>query len=76
VDEHFPSAGRSSAALTQLLPNPIIGRDGRTVKEAGSVLPDSVLGRVSELSYKFMSYPEEVWGLALAHYGPLIESDK
>jgi len=76
VDEYFPSEGRSSDELRQLLPNEIIGRDGRTVKGAGSVLPDSVLERVYELSYEFMGYPEDVGDLAQAHYGPLIEGDK
>ena len=59
-----------------MLPNRIIGRDGQTVKEEGSVLPDSVLERVSELSYEFMGYPEDVADLAQAHYGQLIEGDK
>src|SRR5262249_24681955 len=43
VDEHFSSEGRPRHELSQLLPNPLIGRDGRTVKEAGSVLPEAVL---------------------------------
>jgi hypothetical protein len=42
----------------------------------GSVLPDSVLERVSELSYEFMDYPDPVGDLAQAYYGPLIEGDK
>jgi hypothetical protein len=76
IDEHSPAAGQSSAERAALLPNEIIGRDGRTVKEPGSVLPDSVLTRVSELSYEFMGYPDDVGDLAQAHYGPLIEGDK
>jgi hypothetical protein len=76
IDEHSPNAGRSSGERAELLPNAIIGRDGQTVKEPGSVLPDSVLERVSELSYEFMGYPEDVGNLAQAHYGPLIEGDR
>jgi hypothetical protein len=76
IDEHSPDAGRSSGEREELLPNRIIGRDGKTVKEEGSVLPDSVLERVSELSFEFMGYPEDVGGLAQAHYGPLIEADE
>jgi hypothetical protein len=76
VDEHFPSEGRSSDELRQLLPNEVIGTDGRTIKEAGSVLPESVLSRVSELSYEFMAYPDDVGDLAQAHYGPIIEKDR
>jgi hypothetical protein len=76
IDEHSPNAGQSSQERAALLPNEIIGRDGRTVKEQGSVLPDSVLKRVSELSYEFMGYPDDVGDLAQAHYGPLIQQDK
>jgi hypothetical protein len=76
IDEHSPGAGQSSGERAQLLPNRIIGRDGETVKEPGSVLPDSVLELVSELSYEFMDYPEDVGDLAQAHYGPLIEGGK
>jgi hypothetical protein len=76
IDEHSPNAGRSSQERAALLPNQIIGRDGQTVKESGSVLPDSALERVSELSYEFMGYPEDVGPLAQAHYGPLIEDDR
>jgi hypothetical protein len=76
VDEHFPSEGLSQDELEQLLPNEVIGRDGQTVKESGSVLPESVLERVSELSYEFMAYPDDVGDLAQGHYGPLIERDK
>lgn len=76
VDEHYPCEDRSSEELSILLPNPIIGRDGRTVKEAGSVLPESVLERIRELSYEFMSYPDAVGDLAQIHYGSLIEGEK
>lgn len=75
VDEHFPCEGKSSEELTQLLPNSVIGRDGRTVKEAGSVLPASVIMRISELSYEFMRYPDDVGELAESHYRSLIEGD-
>ena len=76
IDEHSPNTGQSSDERAQLLPNRGIGRDGQTVKDEGSVLPGSVLARVSELSYEFMDYPEDVGDLAQAHYRPLIESDK
>lgn len=76
VDEHYPSEGKSPDELTQILPNRIIGRDGRTVKDAGSVLPESVWKRVSELSYDFMNYPDDVAELAEKHFRQLLESDK
>jgi len=76
IDEHSPNTGQSPGERAQLLPNRIIGRDGQTVKEPGSVLPDAVLQRLSELSYEFMDYPEDVGDLAQAHYAPLIEGDR
>jgi hypothetical protein len=75
LDEHFPSEGKSHDEMRQILPSPIIGGDGRLVKEAGSVLPRSVLARVLELSYEFMGYPDDVGDLAQGYYGPLIERD-
>jgi hypothetical protein len=75
IDEHFPDEGRSPDDRRQVLPNCIIGLDGTTVKEAGSVLPESVLGRVRELSYEFMDCPDDLGDLAQSHYGPLIEGD-
>ncbi len=75
VDEHFDSEGKSHDELAQLLPNRIIGTHG-VVKEAGSVLPESVLRRVSELSYDFMDLPDDVGLLAQAYFGPLIAADR
>ena len=74
VDEHFSSDGKSHEELRQLLPNPIFDRQG-VVKDAGTVLPEPVLRRISELSYEFMDYPDNVAELAQSHYGPLIEGD-
>lgn len=76
IDEHSPTAAQTSAERSALFPNAIIGPDGETMKDPGSVLPDSVLERISELSCEFMDYPDDVEELAQAHYGPLIESDK
>jgi hypothetical protein len=57
-----------------LLPNPVLAKDGTVLKPQGSVLPDSVLARLRELSAEYSSYPEEVGALAEAHYGPLISA--
>jgi hypothetical protein len=76
IDEHFSSDDESHEELNQLLPNRIIDREGRTVKDAGSMLPDPILKRVRELSYEFMNYPDDVAELAERHYRPLIEGDK
>ena len=76
VDEHYISESRSEEELRRLLPNEIIGPDGRTIKEAGSELPEAILAKVLQLSYDFMSYPDNVADLAQNYYGPLIEGDR
>lgn len=75
VDEHFSTDEKSHDELRLLLPGPIIGRDGRTVKDGGSVLPEPILKRIYELSYEFMEYPDNVDELAKSHYHSLIEGD-
>ncbi len=75
VDEHFSSNGKSPQELGQLLPNRIIDREGRTVKEPGSVLPEPILKRIRELSYEFMNYPDDVAELAENYYRRLIEGN-
>ena len=60
IDEHTPNAGHSKQERDALIPNQIIGMDGQTIKEPGSVLPDFVLERILELSYEFMGYPDPV----------------
>jgi hypothetical protein len=75
VDEHFPSDGKSSEELSQLLPNPIIDCKGRRIKDAGSVLPEPIVRRIYELSYEFMDYYDNVDELADRHYRTLIEGD-
>jgi hypothetical protein len=75
VDEHFPSEGKSHEELSVLLPNVILDRQGRVLKEAGSVLPEPVLRRILGLSYEFMDYPDDVGDLAQSYYGPLVEGD-
>jgi hypothetical protein len=72
VDEHFITEGRPQHERGQLLVNQVLDREGHTIKEAGSVLPEAVVARVYELSYEYMSYPDKVSELAQSHYGPLI----
>ena len=75
VDDHFTSEGASHEQMQNLIPNQLIGRDGEVVKEPGSILPDSVVERINELSYEFMNYPDDIGALGLKHYRPYIESD-
>ncbi len=72
VDEHFNSEGASPEQMQKLMPNKVIGRDGKVVKEAGSILPESVIARIYDLSYQFMDYPEDIAQLGLSYYGPFI----
>jgi Domain of unknown function (DUF4375) len=76
VDEHFPTEGRPQHERSRLLVNQVLDCQGHTTKEAGSVLPDTVVARVYELSYEYMSYPDDVSELAQRYFGPLIEGCK
>jgi hypothetical protein len=76
VDEHFSSDDASHEQLQNLMPNPVIGRGGELIKEAGSVLPNSVVDRINELSYEFMNYPEDLAQLGLRYYQPYIQGDE
>ena len=74
VDEHFNSEGASHEQMQNLMPNPVIDHDGELIKEAGSILPESVVDRINELSYEFMNYPEDIAKLGLNHYRPYLSS--
>jgi hypothetical protein len=74
VDRHTPTRGRLAGWLGWLLPNAVIGRDGRQLKAPGSALPARVLERIYELSYEYMGYQDDIGSLAQAHYGPLLDS--
>jgi len=73
VDKHFSAEGASPEQMQDLMPNPVIGRDGEMIKEAGSILPDSVVDHIYELSYEFMDYPDDIERLGLKHYGPYLK---
>ena len=76
VDEHFASEGKTRDELGQLMPNSVIEiPSGRVNKKAGSVLPESVLARIYELSHQFMDYPEDVAALGLRHYRTHLTAD-
>jgi uncharacterized protein DUF4375 len=75
VDEHFDCEGKSED-LAQLLPNPILGRDGQTIKEAGSVLPEPVIARIYELSFEIMNFPDDWSRLGFIHYRPYLEAER
>jgi hypothetical protein len=72
VDEHFESESASRDELSALMPNRVIDLDGKIVKEAGSILPHSVVERIYTLSYEFMEYPDDLPRLGLEYYGPYI----
>jgi hypothetical protein len=73
VDEHFNTEDASHEQMRSLMPIAVIGRDGELIKEAGSILPDSVVDRIYELSYEFMNYPDDIAKLGLEHYGPYLK---
>jgi hypothetical protein len=75
VDEHFDSEEASHEQRQNLMPNPVIGRNGERIKNMGSVLPELVVERIYELSYEFMNYPEDIAQLGLKHYRFLLEAN-
>jgi len=73
VDEHFNTDGKSRDELRPLLPNAVIDCEGKVAKDVGSVLPESILKRIYELSYEFMGYPEDIATLGLNFYRNLLD---
>jgi hypothetical protein len=71
VDEHT-SKEMSRDEVQRLMPNRVIDKQGNTIKEQGSDLPESVLSRIYELSYKFMEYPEDISALGVAYYSQFV----
>jgi len=77
VDEHFNSEGKSPDYRLKLAPNRVIdGSTGKTIKDEGSVLPDSVVARIMDLSYEFMDYPDDIEKLGLKYYKPFIDGGR
>lgn len=68
VDEHFSSEDALHNRRHLLMPNELIGLDGELMKEAGSVLPQSVIDRIMDLSYQFMAYPDDLAVLGMKYY--------
>lgn len=68
VDLHFDSASATEEQLRNLLPNAVMGLNGKVIKKAGSCLPKSVVDEVYELSYRFMDYPDNISELGLDFY--------
>lgn len=75
VDEHFDFETKRDEQRRELMPNPVIDRDGNLVKRGGSVLPETVLQRLYELSYEFMEYPDDLAELGIQHYAAYVDDD-
>jgi len=75
VDEHFDTEGATDEQRMLLIPNPVIGRDGKRTPRGVSPLPDAVIERIHELSYEFMGYPDDLATLGLNFYRPYLASD-
>jgi hypothetical protein len=72
VDEHFSSEAASQDQVLNLMPNAAMDVHGNIIKEAGSILPESVVARIYDLSYEFMTCPEDIAELGSRYYQPLI----
>jgi hypothetical protein len=75
IDEHITSQGASQEQMQNLMPNPVTGRDDEMVQEMDSILPDSLVRRIDELSHEFMNYPDDVATLGIKYYRPYFEGD-
>ena len=40
-----------------------------------SPIPEDVLEKIDEFSYKFMAYPDDIASLGVAYYSSRVESD-
>ena len=76
VEEHFPTEGKSPDELTVLMANEIRSPKGKVLKKAGSVLPDSVVDLIDDLSSNFIGDPDDYHKLAQSYFGPLIKTQK
>ena len=68
VDEHFDSVGKTPKQRQLLAPNTVLDCRGEVQKGAGSVLPNSVVARLYELSDDFMDYPDDIAELGWKYY--------
>ena len=76
VDEHINLEEKTQEQMWDLMPNELIDRNGNLLKEPGSVLPDTIIARIYDLSYEFMDYPDDLSGLGTRYYRKLIERDE
>jgi hypothetical protein len=51
-----------------LMPNPILNRDGTVTTPPPSPIPDNILQMIDDLSYHFMDYPDDIATLGIEHY--------
>ncbi|MEW4562271.1 DUF4375 domain-containing protein [Bremerella sp. JC770] len=61
--------------FTDLMPNPVIQRDGSVSAPKPSPLPTKVAQKIYDLSYQFMDYPDDIAELGVAYYGRLASTD-
>ncbi len=73
IEEHFPAASKSTDELLVLMGSEV-HRDGAIVKDAGSILPDSVYDRIGDFDSEFMDHDWD--DLAQAYFEPRIKADK
>ncbi|WP_158265625.1 hypothetical protein [Blastopirellula marina] len=55
--------------------NPVMNLDGSITTPEPSPLPESVIQKIYDLSYRFMDYPDDIAELGIAHYRALADDD-
>ena len=73
IEEHFPTEGKSTDELLVLMGSEV-HHGGAIVKDAGSILPDSVYDQIGKLDSKFMDHDSD--HLAQAYFEARIKAGK
>lgn len=71
ADASLPASER----FANLMPNPILNRDGTLTTPLQSPIPDEVQQKIDELSYQFMGYPDDIATLGIAYYSSRVAAE-
>lgn len=73
--KHTSSTLPEAKRFEGLTSNPVINLDGSTTTPEASPLPNSIIQKVYDLSYRFMDYPDNIAELGVAYYRSLADDD-
>jgi hypothetical protein len=73
VEEHIDVRNATREQLQQLELGQYIDQQGKVKEVASSPLPQPARNRILELSYEFMSYPDNISELGMRHYRQFLD---